>query len=91
MRPLFLSMLTAVAIVSCGSRLLTAEQAKVIADEFVKSEFHVHDPGRLNASISDLSDKWQITYSAPDQMIGGPLIVQIDKRSGKAVLTSGGQ
>jgi hypothetical protein len=75
---------------SCSADI-SAAQARQKSDEYVRSEFNVRNFGRLNVQTAEHANGWVVSYSTKGEALGGPLVVGIDKKTGRAHLIEGYQ
>jgi hypothetical protein len=70
---------------------VTAREARQKADDYVQSQFHVNDFSKIDVRITESATSWTVIYSARNEGIGGPLVIGVDKKSGRTYLVEGFQ
>jgi hypothetical protein len=63
--------------------VVTASQANSVARAYLK-EMSIED-GRLTVESIDMGDRWRLLYNRPEGSTGAPIIVVVNKKSGKVV------
>ena len=79
--------LLAVLLAGCAARGMTADEAIEAANAEVSRVLPQIDRSRRTIRTDDADGKWRVTYaSADDVHAGGPLIVEVDKRTRHAAI-----
>jgi hypothetical protein len=69
----------------CQDRGVSADQAVEVANGFMTETLpQVSLGGKKIETIED-GKRWRVSYSLPDGGTGGPILVFVDKKSGKVV------
>lgn len=86
-----LAMALVLACAAGCSRGLTEAEARQRADEYARSEFSMKVETQRVQTV-EKPDSWEVSYSpySPkgEAVFGGPLIIAVDKNSGKARLVA---
>lgn len=91
MKDLFRVIVVALFLTASCSRELSASEARQRADEFAASQYNLTDFRLVKVETAERRTIWVVAYSAKGNVIGGPLIIGVDKGSGRAYLIGGGQ
>jgi len=83
-------LLALLSAASC-SREVSASDARQSADEFAKTHYSLDDHRLIDVTTVEKPAEWVVTYSAKGQALGGPVIIGVDKKSGRARLIEGAQ
>jgi hypothetical protein len=68
----------------CQDRAATGDEAAAVATTYLANDgFNMKD--RVIQSRIDMGDRWRLSYGYPGGGTGGPIIVVVNKRSGKVV------
>jgi len=70
---------------------VTDTQALDIADAYVAKNYPMSPRHRLQPIAHDQGDTWLVTYTAPENSVGGTPTIQIDKSSSRVVYATMGQ
>lgn len=76
--------------VSCAKQV-SAEEARRKADEYARTEWNLDDLRRINVDTVEQPHNWVVTYTAKGQAAGGPLVLGVEKKSGRVYFIAGGQ
>ena len=74
------------ALIGCqadGNRALTQTQAIEIANGFLEKNLPQVPLSEERILTEDVNGRWRVSYHAPPNSTGGPLIVEVDKDSGE--------
>jgi hypothetical protein len=86
--PVKAALLLAALLAGCAPREMTADEAIAAANGEVDRLLPQFDRSRRTIHANDADGKWSVTYASPDDLhAGGPLIVQVDKRTRRAAIT----
>ena len=69
---------------------MSAAEARGKADEYVSTEFNMARD-MWNVQTVEHADRWVLTYSANGDALGGPVVIGVDKHTGRAHLIEGYQ
>ena len=75
---------------SCANEV-SAEEARRKADEYARSEWNLHDLRRINVETVEQPHNWVVTYTAKGKATGGPIVLGVDKKSGRVSFIAGAQ
>jgi hypothetical protein len=76
MKPIFL--LTFV-LMACHGEVKTAREAVDVANAELASVLPQMPPEALTVHVDDVGPRWRVTYIAPPESTGGPLVIEVDK------------
>jgi len=81
------SRLLAALLTACAAREMNADEAIAAANAEVGRALPQMDRSGRTIPTADADGKWRVTYaSADDANAGGPLIVEVDKRTRRAAI-----
>ncbi|HMG47448.1 MAG TPA: hypothetical protein VK614_08320 [Allosphingosinicella sp.] len=81
------ALLLAVLLAGCVPRDLTAREAIEAANAEINRQLPHMDRSGRTIRTDDADGKWRVTYASPDDVnAGGPLIVEVDKRTRQAAI-----
>ena len=83
--------LVALAFAAGCSGQLSSSEARRKADEYVGKQFNLTDFRLVSVETNERPSSWVVTYSAKRDVLGGPLIIGVDKQTGEAHLIKGYQ
>jgi hypothetical protein len=74
-------------LAGCTPHEMTASEAVEAADTEVNRVLPQLDRGGRTIHADDAEGKWRVTYASPNDVnAGGPLIVEVDKRTRQAAI-----
>jgi hypothetical protein len=76
--------LLALLLTGCGDRATTENEAITAANAYLATMPQMGASHRTVSAI-DMGDRWRLSYDMPEGSTGGPLIVVVNKQSGKVV------
>ena len=79
------AILLTLALASCQdspAQNLTAAEATDAANGFLAEHLPQVPLHRLTIEAREAGDHWRVSYTAPPDSTGGPIVVQVDKRNG---------
>jgi hypothetical protein len=85
-----LAILLTLATAGCSGPVSEAEARKT-ADEYARTHYSLDDRSIVNVEIAEEKEAWVVTYSAKGQAFGGPLIIGVNKYTGKPQSLGGAQ
>lgn len=89
-----LPIITLFMLVGCqtdGNGTMTANEASDIANALLSEELPQVPLNMLQVQTEDLGGRWRVTYETPGGSTGGPIILDVDKRSGVVAVVAGAQ
>ncbi|HEY5712642.1 MAG TPA: hypothetical protein VIT38_12180 [Allosphingosinicella sp.] len=78
----------AALVAGCGPHEMTASEATELANAEVNRMMPEFDRSSRTISTGQADGKWRVFYTSPDDLTaGGPVIVEVDKRTRQAAIT----
>lgn len=75
----------------CSSEQVTTREATDVANGFMTEHLPQVPLGVLRIETVDFGDKWRVIYRFSEGSTGGPIIIDVNKRSGEIVYEEIGQ
>ena len=66
-------------------------EAIAVANRYVGERFAPVPPGLLRVEAEDRGSTWRVTFNPPEDSVGGPLRVDVDKQTRRVVGFAGEQ
>ena len=81
------ALLFAILLASCAPGEMTAREATEAANAEIGRMFPDLDRSRRTIRTDEADGKWRVFYESPDDLTGGgPVIVEVDKRTRQAAI-----
>lgn len=76
-----------ILLAGCAPHAMTASEATEAANGEIDRVLPGLDRSRRTIRTVEADGKWRVTYASPDDVnAGGPLIVEVDERTRRAVI-----
>jgi hypothetical protein len=81
------ALLLAILLAACGPREMSAREATEAANAEIGRMFPDLDRSRRTIRTDEADGNWRVFYESPDDLTGGgPVIVEVDKRTRQAAI-----